>query len=665
MALDDNLFVTDNPLVTQPSWHSASRFFSEVIAPSTVSAYYAPLSMTSLMVDYAMGGRPADPRAFHRTNLALHVLNAWAILLVLYHLIGGLLPAVVGALLFGLHPLTVEPTASIGERKTLLAAFFAFLSLLGYLRHARGGRRRWLLASLGTFILASMAKPSVTTLPILLLLLDHWPLRRLTRSTVVEKWPFFLAALASSAITVLSVVRTWEFGTPPQSSFMRTLLQICYLLTFYLGKILWPQDLSCVYAAPKVFALSSPVVLIGVLTALGLTTMLMLAARRAPGPLTGWLFFIVALVPTFGILRWSSVIAYDRYVYFPMLGVVLAAGLGFAVAWNSRWLRGLASRIGLVALALVVTAAEVRGVRTTLARWEDSAILWRHIVAVAPLAPEAHNGLGTVLVSLGSRAEAIGEFRRAIEIEPLYGDAHLNLGSLLSDAGQVDEGIRHLVRACGNRPRNPDAACRLAVALKRAGRLEEAAAQLSRALGLRPGYVDALDELGVVRILQGRAEEGIALLRSALDLAPTSARPPFVLATALLGVSGYDSEVRDLLRQAVRYKPDWPAPYNELAWLLATNPDPALRDPAEALRLADRAVELTLHREPNTLDTQAAALASAGRFEDAARTARSALALASETPGERLTPAIRGRLAMYERREPYTAPVGPDSARGR
>jgi len=113
LALDDNLFVTHNPLVTRPSRESVSRFFGEVLAPSTVSAYYAPLSMTSLMVDYALGGRAEDPRVFHRTNLALHILNTGAILLILERLVGGLVPAAAAALLFGLHPLTVEPTASI------------------------------------------------------------------------------------------------------------------------------------------------------------------------------------------------------------------------------------------------------------------------------------------------------------------------------------------------------------------------------------------------------------------------------------------------------------------------------------------------------------------------------------------------------------------------
>src|SRR5439155_15572120 len=116
LSFDDDAFVTRNPLVTHPGWSSVGRFFGEVLNPSTVKGYYLPLSMTSLMLDDAMGGRPDDPRVFHRTSLALHALNTVLILLILYQLFGALVPAALTALLFGLHPLTVEPTAWIGER---------------------------------------------------------------------------------------------------------------------------------------------------------------------------------------------------------------------------------------------------------------------------------------------------------------------------------------------------------------------------------------------------------------------------------------------------------------------------------------------------------------------------------------------------------------------
>src|SRR5437867_8352651 len=165
LSIDDAQFVTNNPLVRNPGWPSVGRFFGEVLSPSTVKGYYLPLSMTSLMLDYALGGRPGDPRVFHRTSLALHALNTILILLILYRLFGALVPAAITALLFGLHPLTVEPTAWIGERKTLLATCFALGSILCYLQQARGKDRGWMGASVAMFVMALLSKPTVTLLP--------------------------------------------------------------------------------------------------------------------------------------------------------------------------------------------------------------------------------------------------------------------------------------------------------------------------------------------------------------------------------------------------------------------------------------------------------------------------------------------------------------------
>src|SRR6266487_907787 len=126
LALDDTEFVVANPLVTHPSWASVQRFFSEVGRPSTVQGYYLPISMTSLMLDWGLGGRPGHLDAFHRTGLLLHILNTLLLLWILHDLFGALIPASLAALLFGLHPLTVQSVAWIAERKALLAALFAF-----------------------------------------------------------------------------------------------------------------------------------------------------------------------------------------------------------------------------------------------------------------------------------------------------------------------------------------------------------------------------------------------------------------------------------------------------------------------------------------------------------------------------------------------------------
>src|SRR5215472_7287602 len=163
LCFDDGEYVLDNPLVRNPSWDSARRFLTEVWAPSTVGGYYQPLAMISLMLDDAQAPAPPETepslRVFHRTSLALHVANTALLIVLTYLLFGDVLAAAMVGLIFGVHPMTVEPIPWLGERKTLLSAFFAFACLVAYVRYAQRGRV-WLYGTaLGLFLLALMSKP--------------------------------------------------------------------------------------------------------------------------------------------------------------------------------------------------------------------------------------------------------------------------------------------------------------------------------------------------------------------------------------------------------------------------------------------------------------------------------------------------------------------------
>lgn len=236
--------------------------------------------MTSLMLDHALGGRPDDPRAFHRTNLALHVVSAALIVLILNRLFGALIPAALAGLAFGLHPLTVEPVAWIGERKTLLATSFALACVLCYLEYCRRKARAWLHAALVLDVLALLSKPTVLMLPFMLLILDYWPLKRLRVGTVAEKWPFMLLSLLFGMISFVSQQGTAGYGQTDNGPWP---LRAGYLLAFYLGKIAWPADLSCAYPIPGPFTLTNPTVAFGVAGVCGLTILLVLLARRVRG----------------------------------------------------------------------------------------------------------------------------------------------------------------------------------------------------------------------------------------------------------------------------------------------------------------------------------------------------------------------------------------------
>ncbi len=656
-SLDDSDFVKNNPLVTHPGWGSTARFFREVLRPSTVRGYYLPLSMTSLMVDYALGGRPDDLRVFHRTSLTLHLLTTALLVLLMYRLFGVLLPAVIAGLLFGLHPLTVEPVAWVGERKTLLAACFALAALVAYVESLRRSPRGWRAASLGCFVLALLSKPTVTMLPLLMLVMDWWPLKRLNARAVLEKWPYFALSLASAIITLVSHQHSATIVPTTQAGMLQWPLHAGYLIAFYLGKILAPVNLTCVYPPPKPFELSNPAVTLGVAVVLGLAAVLLLAARRTRGPLAGVAFFVIAIAPTLGLVKYSWVIASDKYVYFPAVGLMLTIAAGLA-AWSAGR-RPMAWKWLLAIPVVLILGAEACGVRATLLHWKDTPTLFRHMDRLAPDAPAVKNGLALMAVSESKPDDAIRFLSESVALEPGVAETRYNLGILLAGRGQIQKALEQLRMARELRPDDPDILGALGATLRAAGNAREATGYLRQAVRIQPDFQQALIALGQALIQDGQLAEGAAWLRRAVAGAPTDPELRYDLAAVLLLVPGGTPEAIVHLRRAIELSPDWAPALNTLAWLLATSPDPTLRDPTLARRLALRAVELTQGRRPEVLDTYAAALAAGGDYGEAGRVAGRAVTLAREGHADALAREIGTRLRLYQGHSAYVSPPGP------
>jgi tetratricopeptide (TPR) repeat protein len=484
--------------------------------------------------------------------------------------------------------------------------------------------------------------------------------RKLSWALVLEKWPYVLLSALSVAITILSVARTWEFGPLPQTSVMHSVLRVGYVIIFYVGRILWPANLSPIYPPPTSFTLGTPAVAFAAFSVVAISAAAVIAARRTRAPLVGWGCYVLALAPTFGILAWSSIIVYDRYVYFPAIGILFLFAAGLDRAWSAAALRAATARVLIIAPMLLVLAAEARGTRTMLHHWRDSVSLWRYVTQVAPGMAESFNGLGVAFETRFEPDAAIAEFQRAIALNPNYSWAQLNLASGLLRRGETSEALDHFARARALLPGDPKTAYMHGVALIQAGRLTEAEAELRRAVDLKPDHIAAISRLGTLLALTGRVEESIAALERTVAQAPQDAHPHLWLGVVLLRADGRERDAIAHLREAVRLAPHWSDPLNQLAWLLATLPDPALRDPEEAVRLARRAVELTGRSNAEVLDTQAAAEAAAGRFDEAVRVANEALRVATGTPGNPIVDGIRARIALYERNTPYIEdPGGP------
>jgi len=621
LAFDDTQYLTRNILVLNPGWWSAGRFLTEVLRPSTVRGYYQPLTMISLMCDYALGGRRNDTlRPFHRTSLALHIANTALLVLLLYRLFAHPWVAAGAGLLFGLHPMTVGPVAWVGERGVVLAAFFSFLCLFLYVQASVKRHRALYFGCLAAYVAAVMSKPTATMLPVCMLIMDYWPLKRFTKRTVLEKTPFFLVGAISAIVTYISKDSAGRVWVPGEVANFhgRAVLIVCYDTAFYLYKIFWPVGLSSHHACPEPFALENPAVLGAVIGACLVFGFLLFSLWWTRAALTGWLFFFVAISPTLGIIAFSRTIASDKHAYLPSVGLLmvlaaLPAGLIGKRRSFERTIRGM-----LIVAVLLLACGESFGTRCYLKHWRTSKLLFERMLRLNPGSALLHFGLGNVLGSEGKVDEALECYMRAIELEPGLGPAYNNMGTVLLSKGRIDEAVPWFQQAIKYEPRISSPYNNLAMILRSQGKLKESIKQSQQALEVKREDPGAHYSLAKTLVLAGHMVEACAHFREALRLAP-----------------------------------DYILPMNGLARLLATHPDEKVRRPREAVQLAKQAAGLSKHQNPLILDTLAAAYAASDEFDLAVATAQEGIELLSNIVGDKRADRMHTRLELYKQRKPY------------
>ncbi len=530
--VDDAEYVMATQRVGGAGGPSVAGLFTEVLEPSSVRGYYQPLAITSLLMDARAGADLANPRAFHRTNLCLHALNSVLVGVWVFLLLGNPWIAAASGLFFGLHPLTVEPVVWLAERKTLLATLFALGCIIEYVRYARASSWLAYAAALLLFLAGLLAKPTIVPLPLLLLLLDVWPLERFSRRAVLEKVPFLVLSGLSAIITIISQGRTIAVDSPVDHPWGFGPLLVGYNVFFYVGKVVWPRDLASWYAFPHPFSLSNWAVLIHVAGTLALIVVVVRSWRRARPVAIGLLFFVCASLPTLGVMGFHPVIAADRHAYFPMLGLLIP------VAWLlSRAVRGgrAGARRGwsvvgvaaVVALCLVETGLT----RRYLAVWKDTETLYRHMLARTPEVGALHYGLGVDLQSRGQVDAAVGAYRQALACcgdgrydRGIARSAHNNIGGLLASRGNVRAAIDHWRASLEIEPNREAVVSNLAWFLstdrdasirngEEAVRLTEGAVA---AAGRSGPSVKLLDRLAAAYAEVGRFDDAVATVRRAL-----------------------------------------------------------------------------------------------------------------------------------------------------
>jgi tetratricopeptide (TPR) repeat protein len=545
---DDDRYIVENPNLRAPLDGSALRRAFEPYETNWI-----PLTWLSLQLDVQLWG--VLPAATLLENAALHALSAAILFVALAQLTGAVGRSAFVAAVFAMHPLHVESVAWASERKDALSGVFWMLGLLAYAHYAvRPTRIRfaWVFASLA---LGLLAKPGLVALPLVLWLLDYWPLGRLRRApaedararrearrAVLEKLPLLVLAAAASVVT-FAVQRTrgamTELGEFP---LVYRLMNAAESALAYVGDAFWPTRLAVFYPHPGL-AISPWRAGACALVLVALSAAALRVRRSRPYLAVGWLWYLVTLVPVIGLVQVGLQARADRYTYIPLIGLSIALAWG-AVDLAQTW---RVPRRALAALAGVALAALCVGTRLQLRHWRDTVTLFERAVAISPESALANHHLGLALVNA----------RRALDARP------------------------HLERAIALGAESAEA---------------------------RAGLALAYEELG-------HYPESIGNDRAALRLAPGH---PFATL--------------------------------HLARVLATCPDPQLRDPAEAVRLAEAARERVATPDADLLDALAIAYFAAGRRADALRAAEEAL-MRAEVAGDAAQAAtLRERLDTLRER---------------
>lgn len=591
---DDSINFVANPHYRGLGWSQLSWMFS-----ATLMGHYIPVTWMSLGLNYVLGGM--NPRGYHLGNVLLHAVNATLVYLIARRLLAAAAgdgaqdtraaAAVCGAgafaaLAFGVHPLRVESVAWITERRDVLCGVFFLLAVLAYLKGVEQGggglRPVWRWLSLGSFLLALLAKAAAMPLPAVLLLLDLYPLRRRPagwRALLVEKVPYVVLTAATAWIALVVLSRGAAVTPYDRYGVLARVGMVAYSLLFYPVKFLWPMRLSPMYELPARVDLGAWPFLPAVPAVVAITAILVLARHRWPAGLATWTYSAIMVLPVSGVVHSGSQLVNDRYSY--LSGIAFAVLGGGGILWilrlrqrgrlSARTASAVAGGVGLLVVMLGLAAW------LQMQIWQDSEALWRWAVDVDPSCSVCQGNLGAAIATGPSGParldEAEGHLRRAIELRPDNAIPYFNLGNLFLARKQYDEAETAFLRYGELAPGHTNGLARLGLLALLRGHYADAIPLLERAQGIRArpaaagdtstvillataiGLVE--DDPGVLILLgqalveQGRPAEAIGPLRRAVTLAPWAVRAhvSLVLAYRDIGRADLVREELTVLRQ--------------------------------------------------------------------------------------------------------------------
>jgi Flp pilus assembly protein TadD len=518
---DDPNYVSENPLLQDGL--DSGRIKEAVFGFH--KANWHPLVWLSYMAEIEVFG--TDPGVMHITNVVLHIANSLLVYAWLCRSTGDASRSLLAGLIFALHPMHVESVAWVTERKDVLSTLLLMATLVAYTEYAVRKSRGWYAGALLLFAIGLTAKGMLVTVPVILLLLDIWPLRRfqpfseepshraVVRSTVVDKIPFIILSIAVSMITILAQQSAGAVAGIEALSILERVENSLVSYLRYIFKTVWPVHLCAFYPMPK-GGWPVGIVIASAISFVAITWAVWRVRRRKAAMLIGWCWFAVTLLPVIGIIQVGSQSMADRYMYVPMIGlsVMLLWGLPESRLRNPH---GAVATSGvLIVILLILTTQQV-------GTWRDSIVLFENAVLVAPENNfTARSNLGIAYTDADRFEDAEEQFTAALKLNPNDAGCLSNLARNYNRAGNYTRTESLLTSAVQVLPNEPQLWLHLGNAMRGMERLDAALAGYQEAVRLKPDYSEALHNIGMV-VSRNNSSDGMQYFRRALEADRTNA----------------------------------------------------------------------------------------------------------------------------------------------
>ena len=538
--LDDPVFITENPNVLAGLTGKSIAWAWTAVEPN-----WQPLVFLSHQAMVSVFGLDAGPH--HLLNALLHGINGALFFLVLRQLRLPFAAAAAAAAIFTFHPLRVESVAWVTERKDVLSALFWLLTMRSYIAHAEGkaGRMAWVMV---WFVLGLMAKPILVTLPVALLILDYWPLRRKApvRALLVEKIPMTALAVAAAVATIVTQKAAGAMATTAVVPLGVRLLNVIRSYAVYIGKTVLPIDLAVLYPYPDRWPVAE--VAVSALVLGGVTWIAWQRRATAPWWLAGWAWYLIVVAPNIGLIQVGPQPYADRYTYMPSLLPLAAVAYALEAVAPAALFR--AGALAVSAVVFVMSSVQI-------STWKDDETLYKHAIAVAPGAPIVYRNLGAALERKGRFNEAIANYVIARDLTPDDPITYQDLGLAYLQTGRAPLALENFRKLMELIPGTPEPLYQMSRAYLAMEQLDESDRVAKQALGLNPdrGLQASLRlQLGMASYMRKDDEAALREFFEALRLAPE-----YAVARKNAGISlGNLGRTREAIEQFELYLKDNP-----------------------------------------------------------------------------------------------------------